>query len=40
MEINKGKHFNLKYVSLLFQNCFALPQILKHTEMIQKQISN
>ena len=23
-EINKGKHFNLKSVLVLFQNCFAL----------------
>ena len=40
MEINKGKHFNLKSVLVLFQNCFALPQIPKHTETIPKQISN
>ena len=38
MEVNKEKHFNFKSVLVLFQNCFILPWILKHNEMILKQI--
>ena len=36
----KGKQFDLKSVSVSFQNCFALLRISKHTKTIPKQISN